>query len=307
MAQAVTGQVARVLDGCVEATRLVAAPLAAEGDDGDPAMSGRDPGVLAAQMVEAPPVAAPSGMAASMATPVDPAVMASAMGGAVVGALAMAMGPVAAVVVHVGVVPRAEAAPAISVACAVTVAVAALQVDRGEAAQDAAEFVAAGTGGDGGQWQGQGGGEGERQEAREHGRAPCGRGEWVFPGMPRPVRPAMTRPRHRLTPRALLLRRHSAPIVAAMRLLFSAAVLTLAATGAQAACYADYKAKQDAPLRLHYGVIELPDAACSVAGAEAALRERLDDGWQLLQVTGVFGPEGLESRRDSAGAYFLRY
>ena len=41
------------------------------------------------------------------------------------------------------------------------------------------------------------------------------------------------------------------------------ALLLLLAALAQpahaAGCYADYKAKQDNPLQLHYGVIELPD------------------------------------------------
>ncbi|CTQ33287.1 hypothetical protein [Jannaschia rubra] len=84
-------------------------------------------------------------------------------------------------------------------------------------------------------------------------------------------------------------------------------LLVMLAAPAQAACYADYKAKQDDPLRLHYGVIEVPDAACTLDGAAAELRARLDDGWQLLQVMGVFGPEGLDDRRASAGDYFLRY
>ena len=74
-----------------------------------------------------------------------------------------------------------------------------------------------------------------------------------------------------------------------------------------AACYADYKAKQDDPLRLHYGVVELPAEPCTVAAAEAALRERLTEGWELLQVMGTFGDDGLDQRRADAGAYFLRY
>ena len=86
-----------------------------------------------------------------------------------------------------------------------------------------------------------------------------------------------------------------------------ALALTLLALPAQAACYADYKAKKDNPLRLHYGVIELSDAQCDPASAAAALRGRLANGWQLLQVMGIFGPEGLDSRRNSAGAFFLRF
>lgn len=90
-----------------------------------------------------------------------------------------------------------------------------------------------------------------------------------------------------------------------------AALLSLAALPAAAECFADYKAKRDAPLRLHYGVIALPDAACSdrqSTGKEIAARIGVD-GWTLLSVVSVFDRSGLddEKRRESAGVYFLRY
>jgi len=81
----------------------------------------------------------------------------------------------------------------------------------------------------------------------------------------------------------------------------------LAAGPAGAACYADYKAKRDDPLRLHYGVAELR-GACTTEGAAEELAPRLAaDDWQLLTIIGVFKAAGLEERRDSAGDYFLRY
>lgn len=84
-------------------------------------------------------------------------------------------------------------------------------------------------------------------------------------------------------------------------------IFCLSATFAQAACYADYKAKQDDPLRLHYGVTEIR-GECSVGSAAAQLRDGLArDGWQLLNVLGVFDDSGLEERRDSAGEFYLRY
>lgn len=90
--------------------------------------------------------------------------------------------------------------------------------------------------------------------------------------------------------------------------LLIAALLATLAPAAQAACYADYKAKQDSPLRLHYGVVELPDNACTKPAAAAALKRRLaSDGWVLLTVLSTFGPEGLDQRKASAGQYFLRY
>jgi hypothetical protein len=88
---------------------------------------------------------------------------------------------------------------------------------------------------------------------------------------------------------------------------FSFMALMLSTTIAQAACYADYKAKQDGPLRLHYGVAEIR-GDCSIGSAENQLRDRLaGDGWQLLNVLGVFDDAGLDERKDSAGDYFLRY
>ena len=79
------------------------------------------------------------------------------------------------------------------------------------------------------------------------------------------------------------------------------------AHAASAGCYADYKAKQDDPLKLHYGVAEL-SGDCSVKAAQAELAPRVaTEGWTLLTVLSVFGDEGLQERKESAGRYFLRY
>jgi len=92
------------------------------------------------------------------------------------------------------------------------------------------------------------------------------------------------------------------------RVLVLATLLGALAAPVQAACFADYKAKQDNPLRLHYGVVELPDSACTpqAAAAETARRIRAD-GWTLLNIVSIFGPEGLAERKANAGAHFLRY
>ena len=85
------------------------------------------------------------------------------------------------------------------------------------------------------------------------------------------------------------------------------AALVLAAGQAQAACYADYKAKQDDPLRLHYGVVELR-GECTVAAAREEVSNRLSaTPWQLLSIESVFEDDGLEERRRDAGQFFLRY
>lgn len=85
-------------------------------------------------------------------------------------------------------------------------------------------------------------------------------------------------------------------------------LLVLAAAPLHAACFADYRAKMDNPLRLHYGVIELPESACSVAAAAPVISSRIaSDGWELLQVISVFDDAGLAARRADAGDYYLRY
>lgn len=71
-------------------------------------------------------------------------------------------------------------------------------------------------------------------------------------------------------------------------------------------CYADYKAKQDDPLRLHYGVAQV--SRCSKKAAENELSKRLaSKGWTLLNVVSVFDESGLAERKESAGPNYLRY
>ena len=78
---------------------------------------------------------------------------------------------------------------------------------------------------------------------------------------------------------------------------------------ADAACYADYKAKKANPLQLHYGVIELPSGACkNRQRARQLIQKRISvGGWKLLNVMSVFGPEGLKQRQASAGNFYLRF
>lgn len=79
------------------------------------------------------------------------------------------------------------------------------------------------------------------------------------------------------------------------------------AQNASAACYADYKAKQDDPLRLSYGVVEI-FGACTVENSTSEIQSKISaDGWTLLTVVSVFDESGLEQRKESAGEFFLRY
>ena len=92
-------------------------------------------------------------------------------------------------------------------------------------------------------------------------------------------------------------------------MILGAVLSVLMALPAAAECYVDYKAKQDNPLRLAYGVSQVSDAVCGKpkrAKEELALRLAAD-GWTLLKIVSSFGPEGLDERKTSAGEFYLRY
>lgn len=92
-----------------------------------------------------------------------------------------------------------------------------------------------------------------------------------------------------------------------IRPMLAAAFLAAAAPLHAAECYADYKAKQDNPLKLHYGVIQL-QGACEKSAAKGEIAGRLGaQGWTLLNVLSVFGPEGLDQRKADAGPFYLRF
>ena len=77
----------------------------------------------------------------------------------------------------------------------------------------------------------------------------------------------------------------------------------------QAACYADYKASRDNPLKLHYGVIKIDTNPCAMSDkVRKTVAQRLNSaGWKLLQVQSVFDDSGLGQRKKDAGQYFLRF
>ena len=91
--------------------------------------------------------------------------------------------------------------------------------------------------------------------------------------------------------------------------LLAAALAAVLGSPAAAACYADYRAQQEYPVRFHYGVAQIPDSACGDTGAAArALVPRLArNGWTLVNVLSTFEDDGLSSRRANAGEYYLRF
>ena len=76
-----------------------------------------------------------------------------------------------------------------------------------------------------------------------------------------------------------------------------------------AACYADYKASRNNPLKLHYGVMRIDTNPCVMSGkVNSTVAKRLGAvGWKLLGVQSVFDDSGLGKRKKDAGQYFLRF
>lgn len=86
-----------------------------------------------------------------------------------------------------------------------------------------------------------------------------------------------------------------------------ALMFSLVASASAADCYADYKAKRDNPLRLHYGVVQI-SGPCSNSQARDEIAARLQrNGWTLLNVLSLFDAAGLEERKRSAGQFYLRF
>ena len=88
-------------------------------------------------------------------------------------------------------------------------------------------------------------------------------------------------------------------------------IITLAiflTQSAQAACYADYKAKQENPLKLHYGIMKFDSVECtaSIVQEKVALR-LLPHGWTLLNLLTVSRELPTTQRKENAGENFLRY
>lgn len=85
-----------------------------------------------------------------------------------------------------------------------------------------------------------------------------------------------------------------------------ATLISLGTTASAAECYADYKAKRDNPLRLHYGVMQVSNCKKGQAKQEVAARLK-SSGWTLLNVISVFGSDGLDQRKANAGKFYLRF
>ncbi|SDY18544.1 hypothetical protein [Citreimonas salinaria] len=96
-----------------------------------------------------------------------------------------------------------------------------------------------------------------------------------------------------------------APLLAPLAI---AVGLALLPASARADCFAAYKAKQDDPLRLHFGVLKLDGDCPAPDVATDAARARLDAaGWTLLDVVGLSETEPGDDRKADAGQFYLRY
>ncbi|MFZ7093511.1 hypothetical protein [Primorskyibacter sp. 2E233] len=77
---------------------------------------------------------------------------------------------------------------------------------------------------------------------------------------------------------------------------------------AQADCFVEYKAKQDSPLRLHYGILAIKGSCPLAPQAASTAQARLSaGGWVLLNVLGLSEQSPTAQMRSNAGDYYLRY
>ena len=92
------------------------------------------------------------------------------------------------------------------------------------------------------------------------------------------------------------------------RILLSLLMALAFAGAARADCYVEYKAKQDDPLRLHYGVLALPGGCPTEQAAQDATTRRLaSGGWTLLTVLGLGPDKPSDQQKANAGEFYLRY
>lgn len=97
-------------------------------------------------------------------------------------------------------------------------------------------------------------------------------------------------------------------LVGMKHILLSSALILSMASGAQAACFAHYKAKQENPLKLAYGIMSVGDAQCSATAAKATVKNRLlQNGWVLLNIVRVTTKAPTTSEERNAGAHYLRF
>jgi hypothetical protein len=93
----------------------------------------------------------------------------------------------------------------------------------------------------------------------------------------------------------------------ALRLIALVLGLSLASQ-ASAQCYADFKAKKDNPLRLQYGIVELPASACDSRQAASSYAAPIiaGSGWTLLQIESIFDETEFQRRSANAGVIHRR-
>jgi len=86
---------------------------------------------------------------------------------------------------------------------------------------------------------------------------------------------------------------------------YSLLAFCLTAAPVHAACFVEYKAKQDNPLRLQYGILKL-DGGCGSANAKTK-RRLANQGWTLLTVLSASPEQPSATQRENAGDNYLRY
>lgn len=77
---------------------------------------------------------------------------------------------------------------------------------------------------------------------------------------------------------------------------------------AHAACFVEYKAKQDNPLRLHYGILQIQGGCENAQKTKRVAQDRLGQhGWSLLNILSTSSKKPSSKKQENAGDNYLRY
>ena len=94
-----------------------------------------------------------------------------------------------------------------------------------------------------------------------------------------------------------------------MKYVYSLLLILMAGTVSAQTCFVHYKAKQDDPLKLHYGVMNVTSDDCSaLTDITATTAARLSPaGWTLLNVVKADTMTPSAEEISNAGDFYLRF
>ena len=91
-------------------------------------------------------------------------------------------------------------------------------------------------------------------------------------------------------------------------LILAAAATVAMAMPASAACYAEYRAQQQSPVQLAFGVAEIRSGSCDAQSAAAYLRSALArSGWTLSNIVSTVSTNSAPGNSGYTNGHYLRF